>query len=61
MSTALAPRPQNEERRVVAVKRTGIIDGQQADNFSIFCEMAKDLQDLITSRLVFLTRTISAE
>ena len=40
MSTALAPRPQNEERRVVAVKRTGIIDGKQADNFSIFCEMA---------------------
>ena len=43
MSTALAPRPQNEERRVVAVKRTGIIDGKQADNFSIFCEMAKRL------------------
>ena len=43
MSTALAPRPQNEERRVVAVKRTGIIDGKQADNFSIFCEMAKEL------------------
>ena len=43
MSTTLAPRPQNEERRVVAVKRTGIIDGKQADNFSIFCEMAKEL------------------
>ena len=43
MSTALAPRPQNEERRVVAVKRTGIMDVKQADNFSIYCEMAKEL------------------
>ena len=43
MSTTLAPRPKNEERRVVAVKRTGIIDGKQSDNFSIFCEMAKEL------------------
>ena len=43
MSTALAPRPKNEDRRVVAVKRTGIIDGQHRDNFSIFCEVAKEL------------------
>ena len=43
MSTTLAPRPKNEERRVVAVKRTGIIDGEQTDNFSIFCEVAKEL------------------
>ena len=42
MSTTLAPRPKNEERRIVAVKRTGIIDGKQSDNFSIFCEMAKE-------------------
>ena len=42
MSTTLAPRPKNEERRVVAVKRTGIIDGEQTDNFSIFCEVAKE-------------------
>tara|TARA_A100001388_G_C28647474_1_gene440205 strand:- start:84 stop:893 length:810 start_codon:yes stop_codon:yes gene_type:complete len=43
MPTALAPRPKNEDRRVVAVKRTGIIDGQHRDNFSIFCEIAKEL------------------
>ena len=43
MSTTLAPRPKNEDRRVVAVKRTGIIDGEQTDNFSIFCEVAKEL------------------
>ena len=43
MSTTLAPRPQNEERRVVAVKRTGIIDGEQTDNFSVFCDIAKEL------------------
>jgi hypothetical protein len=43
MSITLAPRPLNEERRVVAVKRTGIIDGEQTDNFSIFCDVAKEL------------------
>jgi hypothetical protein len=43
MSTTLAPRPQNEDRRVVAVKRTGIIDGEQTDNFSVFCDIAKEL------------------
>ena len=43
MSTILAPKPKNEDRRVVAVKRTGIIDGEQTDNFSIFCEVAKEL------------------
>ena len=43
MSTTLAPRPKNEDRRVVAVKRTGIIDGEQTDNFAIFCEVAKEI------------------
>jgi hypothetical protein len=43
MSTTLAPRPQNEDRRVVAVKRTGIIDGEQTDNFLVFCDLAKEL------------------
>lgn len=43
MPTTLAPRPKNEDRRVVAVKRTGIIDGEQTDNFAIFCEVAKEL------------------
>ena len=36
MTVQLAPRPTNEERRVVAVKRTGMIDNNQEDNFSFF-------------------------
>ena len=43
MSVKLAPRPKNEERRVAAVKRTGIIDSDQSENFSVFCEIAKAL------------------
>ena len=43
MSVQLAPRPKNEERRVAAVKRTGIIDSDQSENFSVFCEIAKAL------------------
>jgi len=43
MDIKLAPRPKNEERRIVAVKRTGLIDGAQNDNFAIFCEVAKAL------------------
>jgi hypothetical protein len=56
MSTALAPRPKNEDRRVVAVKRTGIIDGQHRDNFSIFCEVAKELE----FPSVYLMKTFNA-
>jgi hypothetical protein len=43
MSVQLAPRPKNEERRVAAVKRTGIIDSDQSENFAVFCEIAKAL------------------
>ena len=43
MDVKLAPRPKNEERRILAVKRTGVIDGGQNDNFAIFCEVAKAL------------------
>ena len=43
MDIQLAPRPQNEERRVVAVKRTGVIDSDKNDDFSIFTEVAKAL------------------
>ena len=43
MSVQLAPRPKNEERRIAAVKRTGIIDSDQSENFSVFCEIAKAL------------------
>ena len=43
MIVQLAPRPRNEERRVVAVKRTGLIDNNQEDNFSIFCDLSREL------------------
>jgi len=43
MSIQLAPRPKNEDRRLVAVKRTGIIDSDQSENFSVFCELAKEI------------------
>ena len=43
MTVQLAPRPKNEVRRVVAVKRTGLIDNNQDKNFSIFCDLSKEL------------------
>ena len=43
MTVQLAPRPKNEQRRVVAVKRTGIIDNNQEGNFSIFCDLGREL------------------
>ena len=43
MAVQLAPRPKNEERRIVAVKRTGIIDNNQDVNFSIFCDIGIEL------------------
>ena len=43
MSIQLAPRPKNEERRAVAVKRTGLIDNNQDNNFSIFCDLSREL------------------
>lgn len=43
MSEQPAPRPKNEDRRVIAVKRTGLIDSDQSSNFAIFCELAKEI------------------
>ena len=56
MTVQLAPRPKNEERRVVAVKRTGIIDNNQEDNFSIFCDLSRELLVLITLPSVYLMK-----
>ena len=41
MTIQLAPRPKNEERRAVAVKRTGLIDNNQDDNFPFFVTLAE--------------------
>ena len=53
MTVQLTPRPRNEERRVVAVKRTGLIDNNQEDNFSIFCDLIESLPVLTTLDLVY--------
>ncbi|MDC1382175.1 GAF domain-containing protein [Candidatus Puniceispirillum sp.] len=38
-----ATRPENEERRVQAVVKTGLIDAPNSDLFQIYCDLAKDL------------------
>jgi hypothetical protein len=57
MSVQLAPRPKNEERRVAAVKRTGIIDSDQSENFSVFCEIAKALTNFDRVRFSLFDET----
>ena len=59
MTVQLAPRPRNEERRVVAVKRTGLIDNNQEDNFSIFCDLVESLPVLTTLDLVYSMKIFS--
>jgi hypothetical protein len=60
MSVQLAPRPKNEERRVAAVKRTGIIDSDQSENFSVFCEIAKALTNFDRVRFSYLMKHSNA-
>ena len=43
MSTKLAPRPANEERRVQAVIKTGLIDAPDNKIFQVYCDLAKDI------------------
>ena len=43
MSTALAPRPANEERRANAVISTGLIDSPEPELFQIYCDLARDI------------------
>jgi signal transduction protein with GAF and PtsI domain len=43
MSTKLAPRPANEDQRVKAVIKTGLIDAPDNTAFQIYCELAKDI------------------
>ena len=61
MDIKLAPRPKNEERRIVAVKRTGLIDGGQNDNFAIFSKLPKHSQVGNTLPSVFLMKTFSVK
>ena len=43
MSTKLAPRPANEDQRVKAVIKTGLIDAPDNTAFQVYCELAKDI------------------
>ena len=43
MHVGLAPRPANEEQRVKAVVKTGLIDAPNPDLFQVYCDLAKDI------------------
>ena len=43
MNTKLAPRPANEDQRVKAVIKTGLIDAPDNTAFQVYCELAKDI------------------
>ena len=43
MSVNLAPRPANEEQRVKAVMKTGLIDAPNPELFQVYCDLAKDI------------------
>ena len=43
MSTKLAPRPANEDQRVKAVIKTGLIAAPDNTAFQVYCELAKDI------------------
>ena len=43
MPVGLAPRPANEEQRVRAVVKTGLIDAPNPDLFQVYCDLAKDI------------------
>ena len=43
MAVGLAPRPANEEQRVKAVVKTGLIDAPNPDLFQVYCDLAKDI------------------
>ena len=43
MSDNLAPRPANEEQRVKAVMKTGLIDAPNPELFQVYCDLAKDI------------------
>ena len=46
MSVNLAPRPANEEQRVKAVMKTGLIDAPNPELFQVYCDLAKDITGL---------------
>ena len=49
MNVKLAPRPANEEQRVKAVIKTGLIDAPDNTAFQVYCELAKDITGFDTA------------
>ena len=49
MTVKLAPRPANEEQRVKAVIKTGLIDAPDNTAFQVYCELAKDITGFDTA------------
>ena len=49
MTVKLAPRPANEELRVKAVIKTGLIDAPDNTAFQVYCELAKDITGFDTA------------
>ena len=43
MNSNLAPRPANEDQRVKAVIRTGLIDAPKPEIFQVYCDLAKEI------------------
>ena len=54
MTVKLAPRPANEEQRVKAVIKTGLIDAPDNTAFQVYCELAKDITGFEQHHLVYL-------
>ena len=54
MTVKLAPRPANEEQRVKAVIKTGLIDAPDNTAFQVYCELAKDITEATQHPLAYL-------
>ena len=49
MNEHLAPRPFNEEQRVKAVVKTGLIDAPKPEIFQVYCDLAKTITGFATA------------
>tara|TARA_B100000902_G_scaffold336926_1_gene337491 strand:- start:185 stop:1009 length:825 start_codon:yes stop_codon:yes gene_type:complete len=49
MNDQLAPRPFNEEQRVKAVVKTGLIDAPKPEIFQVYCDLAKTITGFATA------------
>ena len=49
MNDQLAPRPFNEDQRVKAVVKTGLIDAPKPEVFQVYCDLAKTITEFATA------------